>query len=109
MGTRCERCATVWMPPRPVCGNDGNITEWVELSQHGTLAASALSTHGTGLEAMEPLALGYVALEGATTLLLQQIRNFQSPEDLFPGLAVKVVWSQAPVAHPMETFWFEPC
>lgn len=107
MGTRCEQCATVWMPPRPVCGNDGSVTRWVEVAHRGTLVAAVVNSPGSGPDG-EPLVLGYAALEGATTLLLQRIRQVQNASELVPGLRLKVVWSQAPVAHPMETFWFEP-
>ena len=107
MGTHCEQCDTVWMPPRPVCGNDGSVTRWVEVAQQGTLVAAVVNSHGYGSDG-ESLVLGYAALEGATTLLLQRIRKVQNVSELLPGLTLKVVWSEAPVAHPMETFWFEP-
>ena len=109
MGTRCPRCGTVWMPPRATCGNDLEITQWTELSGLGTLAVASRSaytlTTGGG---EDDLVLGYVALEGADTLLLQRIRNFGDPDRLIAGLALKAVWADGPVAHPMESFWFEP-
>jgi len=109
MATRCPRCGTVWMPPRPACGNDLAVTEWVELSGRGTLAAATecaytLTTGG----GKDRLVLGYVALEGASTLLLQQIRNYGHAGRLPAGLPVRVVWADGPVTHPMELFWFEP-
>jgi len=109
MATRCPRCGTVWMPPRPACGNDLAVTEWVELSGRGTLAAATecaytLTTGG----GKDRLVLGYVALEGASTLLLQQIRNYGHAGRLTAGLPVRVVWADGPVTHPMELFWFEP-
>lgn len=107
MGTRCEHCDAVWMPPRPVCGNDGLVTRWVEVGQQGTLVAAVANTHRAGSEG-DPLIWGYAALEGATTLLLQRIRKVRSSSELVPGLRLKVVWSQTPAPHPMETFWFEP-
>ena len=109
MGTRCPRCGTVWMPPRATCGNDLDITHWTELPGRGTLAVASLSAYTltTGGGESE-LVLGYVALDGADTLLLQQIRNYGSPDRLEEGLAVKAVWADGPVSHPMEAFWFEP-
>lgn len=109
LGTRCPRCATVWMPPRAACGNDLAVTEWVELPGHGTLAAATrcaytLTTGG----GRDELVLGYVALEGASTLLLQQLRNYGDPGRLRAGLPVRVAWADGPVRHPMELFWFEP-
>jgi uncharacterized OB-fold protein len=109
MATRCPRCGSVWMPPRPACGNDLAVTEWVELPGRGTLAAATecaytLTTGGGAAR----LALGYVALDGASTLLLQQIRNYGDAQRLIAGLPMRVVWADGPVGHPMELFWFEP-
>ena len=108
MGTRCGRCDTVWMPPRPVCGNDGCVTKWVEVSQHGVLVAATVSAHDMNAEDQKPTVLGYAALDGVTTLLFQRIRNFQNTDDLVAGLPLRVVWSTSAVSHPMESFWFEP-
>ena len=97
------------MPPRAVCPEDLHITEWVELSGKGTLEIATTSaytlTTGGG---EDELVLGYVALAGASTRLLQQIRNFGDPSRLRPGLPVRAVWSEEGVEHPMQAFWFEP-
>lgn len=108
MATRCPRCATVWMPPRPACGHDLAVTEWMELSGRGRLAAAVESTvTARPGEPAGAYVLGYVALEGASTLLLQRIRAAASVP-LAAGLPLRVAWAEAPVAHPMELFWFEP-
>jgi uncharacterized OB-fold protein len=109
VATRCPRCETVWMPPRPACGNDLAVTEWIEVPGRGTLAAATecaytLTTGG----GQSRLCLGYVRLEGVSTLLLQQIRNYEDPRRLVAGLPVRAVWADEPVHHPMELFWFEP-
>jgi uncharacterized OB-fold protein len=109
LATRCPRCGTVWMPPRAACGHDLAVTEWLELPGRGTLAAATecaytLTTGG----GRDRLVLGYVELEGASTLLLHQIRNYGDPARLVAGLPMRVAWADGPVAHPMELFWFEP-
>lgn len=109
MATRCPRCATVWMPPRPACGNDLAVTEWVELPGRGTLAAATECAYTlTSGDGTDRLVLGYVRLDGASTLLLQQIRNYGDSRRLTAGLPLRVAWADGPVAHPMELFWFEP-
>ncbi len=109
MATRCPKCAKTWMPPRVHCGDDLTITEWVELPGTGVLEAASLSAYtlktGGG---DDQLILGYVTLEGADTAILQQIRNCDDPKQLKPGVAMKVAWSNEPVDHPMQLFWFEP-
>jgi uncharacterized OB-fold protein len=108
LGTACPSCGSVWLPPRPVCPDDLAITNWVELGRHGRLVVGSLSAYTLKTAGGErQLMLGYVEVEGATSLLLQQIRNLGDRE-LVHGLALKLVWSDKPVDHPMELFWFEP-
>lgn len=108
LATRCPTCKTVWMPPRPVCGNDLAVTQWTELSGRGTLAVGSLSAYSlTAAGAGTQLMFGYIALDGASTMLFQQLRNVD-PDALVTGLPVKAVWNDAPVDHPMRLFWFEP-
>lgn len=102
LATRCPHCGTTWMPPRAVCGHDRTITEWVELSGRATLAAATVCGPQLG-----GTTLGYVALEGATTLLFHPLRHV-APGALIAGLPLKIVWSADPVDHPMQSFWFEP-
>jgi len=126
LATRCPSCGHVWMPPRPFCGNDGALTDWIELSGRGTLAAATACSYSlqgpitatagqaeaagqatVGSEGA-PMVLGYVALEGASTLLLQRIKGHGDVKRLVAGLALAVAWADSPVDHPMELFWFEP-
>lgn len=108
LGTACPTCGQVWLPPRPVCPDDLAVTTWHELPQRGRLAVGSLSAYTLKTSGGErQLMLGYVEVEDASTLLLQQIRNL-GEHALEPGLALKVVWSDEPVEHPMELFWFEP-
>ena len=108
LGTACPTCGQVWLPPRPLCPDDLSVTDWIELAQRGRLAVGSLSAYTLKTAGGErQLMLGYVEVEGASSLLLQQIRNL-GDHALEPGLPLKVVWSEAPVEHPMELFWFEP-
>lgn len=108
MGTRCTKCGKVWMPPRVHCGDDLAICEWHDLPGEGVLEAASVSaytlTTGGGADT---LILGYVTLDGASTAMLQQVRNCD-PAQLKPGLRMRVVWAETPVEHPMQLFWFEP-
>ena len=109
LATRCGACGKTWMPPRVHCGDDLTITEWMELPGEGTLVAASHSAYTLKTGGGEDnLVLGYVKLDGADTAVLQQIRNFGDVDDLQPGRAMKAVWADGPVGHPMQLFWFEP-
>ncbi|UCC74427.1 MAG: Zn-ribbon domain-containing OB-fold protein [Gemmatimonadota bacterium] len=108
LATRCERCGRVWLPPRPVCPNDLQVTRWTELSGKGTLESWTLCPRAphyarTG----EPYLLAYVALEGVSTLFLHQLRGV-GPDALQHGMELHAVFGNEPVDHPLERFWFEP-
>jgi uncharacterized OB-fold protein len=108
LATRCERCGRVWLPPRPVCPEDLCVTHWTELSGKGTLESWTLcprTPHYARTE--EPYLLSYVALEGASTLFLHQLRGAE-PDTLQCGMEVEAVFGDEPVDHPLELFWFEP-
>ena len=108
LATRCPKCNAVWMPPRPVCGNDLTITQWTDLSGRGTLAVGSVSPYSlTAADEKSRQMFGYIALDGASTLLFHQLRKVE-PDGLVAGLPVKAVWSEDPVDHPMQLFWFEP-
>lgn len=108
LATRCPKCDAVWMPPRPVCGNDMTITAWTELSGRGVLAVGSVTPYSVaGSDEKARQMFGYIALDGASTLLFHRLRNVD-PEALVAGLPVKVVWSDVAVDHPMQLFWFEP-
>ena len=77
----------------------------MELPGHGVLVAASLSAYTLKTGGGEDtLVLGYVKLDGADTAMLQQIRNCGDPGRLEPGLAVKAVWTQEPVDHPMQSY-----
>lgn len=108
MATECPRCGAVWLPPRVICPEDQAVAEWREMPTVGRLAAAVSSAYTRGGASDEPLVLGYVEIDGATSLLLHQIRNFGDVARLTAGAPMKVAWAEQPVAHPMELFWFEP-
>ena len=108
MGTRCSKCSGVWVPPRVICPDDQTVTDWIELPGHGYLEAFIVSAYTLGTDGgAENLVLGYVKLSGATTALLQQLKNVSS-SDLVSGMPLRIVWADEVVEHPMELFWFEP-
>lgn len=108
LATRCPSCSSVWLPPRAVCPEDLAVTAWVELSGLGTLASWTVCPHAPVYAGTEsPYILAYVALDGARSLFMHQLRNVE-PETLRHGQGVQAVFSQGPAGHPLHRFWFEP-
>jgi uncharacterized OB-fold protein len=108
LATRCPSCSSVWLPPRAVCPEDLTVTAWTELSGMGTLTSWTVCPQVPAHAHTEaPYILAYVALDGARTLFLHQLRN-ADPNTLYYGQRVLAVFTQGPTGHPLQRFWFEP-
>ncbi len=96
---RCERCGTMYLPPRPVCGDCYlPLNDWVEVAQAGTVEAFTIAHHAivdpiTGEKRKTPAAFALVKLDGAST----SIQGWIIEEDfskLAIGRRVKAVWKE---------------
>lgn len=70
MGTQCNRCQRVYLPPRPICIECfSSDLRWTELSGRGTLKAFTSITVGptfmieSGYDRKNPYCCGVVSLE----------------------------------------------
>lgn len=108
-GSECPKCGQVWMPPRPVCPDDLTITTWKQLSGRGALHSFSVSHARIASFPFEtPYVVAYIALDGASTLCLYQLRNYGDVDQITLGMRVKVAYSTTPAAHPLWSVWFEP-
>lgn len=106
--TKCPVCSAVYMPPRAVCPQDLQVTEWLELSGKGTLASWTVCPYPPSYVATEtPYILAYIRLEGTESLFLHQLRKV-APEQLYHGLELKAVFGTVATKHPLDYIWFEP-
>ena len=107
--TECPKCGQVWMPPRPICPDDLSVTRWKLLTGNGLLYSFSVS-HAkiASFPFASPYVLAYVALDGATTLCLHQLKNFGDIKDIRIGMHVRTAYAEQPVAHPLWLMWFEP-
>jgi len=96
---RCRGCKTVYLPPRPVCGDCYlPLNDWVEVAQAGTVEAFTIVHHAivdpiTGEKRKTPAAFALVQLDGAST----SIQGWIIEEDfskLAIGCRVKAVWKE---------------
>ena len=69
MGTRCPACNLVYVPARSVCRDCfGQLTEWVEVSRHGTLLTYTVAYEPNPVRpSSPPITYGIVQLDGADT------------------------------------------
>jgi uncharacterized OB-fold protein len=108
--TRCPKCGKIWTPPRPVCPDHLEITEWIQLSGKGRLAGFSVIHYAPAQASWlkPPYVFAYVQLDGADTLFAHLLQNYDDLADLRMGMPVKVVYNKGPVDHPLLLMGFEP-
>jgi hypothetical protein len=89
MGSRCPQCARVLVPARGFCDACFvETTDWVQVSSHGTLETfTILTTSFPGLPE-PPLVVGYVALDGASTAVLNFVEGIDLTDPDAAGAAL---------------------
>jgi uncharacterized OB-fold protein len=93
MGTRCPTCNLVYVPARSVCRDCfGQLSEWVEVSQQGTLLTYTVACESNPVQPWEPpVAYGIVQLDGADTGFVHMLGEVD-PEQLKVGMKVRAVF-----------------
>ena len=111
MGTRCPTCNLVYVPARSVCRDCfGKLSEWVEVSQKGTLLTYAVAYQPNPVQPWEPpVAYGIVQLDGADTGFVHMLREVD-PGQLKVGMKVKAVFKvkQERQASILDIKYFKP-
>jgi uncharacterized OB-fold protein len=98
MGTRCESCGAVFLPPRPICLEcHSSQMEWVEFSGKGKLtgftivhiAPTAMIEAGYGRD--NPYCAGIVQLEDGPAISAQILGvDVNQPDEIVPGMALEL-------------------
>ncbi|MCO6449890.1 MAG: Zn-ribbon domain-containing OB-fold protein [Caldilineales bacterium] len=96
MGSRCQTCGSVFLPPRPLCSNCyGEKMEWVDMGESGTLVAftvvhiapTAMIEAGYGRD--NPYVTGIVTLDSGPSISAQIIGvDAKHPETIVIGSPV---------------------
>jgi len=111
MGTRCPTCNLVYVPARSVCRDCfGKLSEWVEVSQKGTLLTYAVAYQPNPVQPLEPpVAYGIVQLDGADTGFVHMLGEVD-PGQLKVGMKVKAVFKvkQERQASILDIKYFKP-
>jgi uncharacterized OB-fold protein len=111
MGTRCPTCNLVYVPARSVCRDCfGQLSEWVEVSQQGTLLTYAVAYQGNAVQPSAlPITYGIVQLDGADTGFVHMLGEV-APAQLKVGMKVKAVFKvkKDRVASILDIKYFKP-
>lgn len=98
-GVRCPSCASVLVPPRPVCEKCYVHTQqWVDLPDTGVVqGCSVVHIEFVGQRVPPPYVYAEIMLDGASTRLIHTVGGL-SAEDaraggVRPGSRVRAVWS----------------
>ena len=100
LGTRCEVCDKVLVPPRPVCGLcSGRTAEWVEVGPGGvitgyTVVEVPFIDPMTGIRRPIPYGFAFVRLDGADTNIYHFL-NESRHDKISIGMRITAVFKQA--------------
>ncbi|NPV13390.1 Zn-ribbon domain-containing OB-fold protein [candidate division WOR-3 bacterium] len=94
-GTKCERCGIVFVPGRIFCERClERLDNWVTVGPTGTLESWTVVYVGLdGKRLKQPVLVGLIKLDGASTCLVHYLGNVK-PEEICFGMRV------APVLKP---------
>jgi hypothetical protein len=112
LGTRCNACNLVFLPPRPDCSECWQKTEWVELPHHGKVATFAVVDYpGEGfIEDLQsvnsklPCVIVYVEIEGVDTKLMSRLEDCD-PKDVSIGMEVEARFVENPNQNCLDIYW----
>jgi len=109
MGTRCERCDRVFVPPRktcPTCFTENKA--WTAVSDEGTVTAFTVARRQlAAIPQPVPVVLALIRLDGADTALLHTIGRVD-PDRVSIGMRVRARFSRDAGATMAAISHFEP-
>ncbi|MCB2149184.1 MAG: Zn-ribbon domain-containing OB-fold protein [Deltaproteobacteria bacterium] len=109
MGTRCNHCARVTVPPRktcPTCFTENQT--WTAVSDQGTVVAFSVARRQlAALVKKVPVIFALIRLDGADTALLHTISQVD-PAEVTIGMRVRACFSKDAGATIMAISHFVP-
>ena len=112
MGSRCQRCQALYLPPRPICVKcAGSDMAWAEIEGRGRLAAFTCISVGPafmsaeGYDRNNPYCSGVVELEGSVRLDARiEGVDTRNPETIKVGTPVVAEFLHRGEGDDMRTF-----
>lgn len=109
LGTRCPKCAKVFVPPRKTCGQCFCADmEWKQVGPQGVLVTYTIPRYREPTHPLEqPFGHAIVKLDGADTGLAHVIAEFE-PEKLRSGMRVEAVFREERQGNVLDIHHFKP-
>jgi len=109
MGTKCAKCARVFVPPRKTCPSCFIPNEqWVTLSPEGELISFTVARKQlAALPRKAPVIFGLVKLDGADTALLHMLGEMD-PADVKIGMRVCAKFAENRKGGITDIEYFKP-
>jgi len=112
MGSRCKKCGSLFLPPRPICTECYNSEmEWVEMKGKGNLAAFSCIHVGPpwmveqGYDRKHPYCSGVVKLEEGVSIDARiEGVDASRPETIKIGMPLAVTYLHRGEGEQMNTF-----
>ena len=109
LGMRCPACNRVYVPARSTCQDCFEpISEWVEVSNQGTLQTYTVVHEKNPCQPMEPpVVYGIVQLDGADNGFVHMLGGL-AIEDLHIGMRVQAVFKKERTGSILDIRYFKP-
>ncbi|MBF0120475.1 MAG: Zn-ribbon domain-containing OB-fold protein [Desulfobacterales bacterium] len=109
MGTKCDKCSKVYVPPRKICPFCFKENQaWVELSDEGILLSyTIVRKQLASLPKKVPVIYGLIKLDGADTGLLHFIDEVL-PKDIKIGMRLKACFLEERAGKIQDIGYFKP-
>jgi hypothetical protein len=112
MGSKCKKCATVYLPPRPLCTKCFSVDmEWVEMKGKGKLVAYTVIAVGPtlmieeGYNRKNPYCSGIVQLEEGPRISARILGvDVRRPDSIKIGIPMQVEYLERGAGEHRRTF-----
>jgi uncharacterized OB-fold protein len=106
IANKCEKCGTVFLPPRKVCGDCFvKISKYVTLSNSGMLKNFTITPYKISerrkRKSRSKTIVGLIQIKGADTAIALPIVEAE-PDDLEIGMKMQIVWKEKPTGQPLD-------
>lgn len=110
-GNKCPRCEKILVPPRTFCPEcDGDMDEWVEVSQKGKVVTWTLANYQFyGAPVKPPFIGALIRLDGCDCDFLHLLGglDLEDPSAVKRGSEVHALWSEQKNGHMLDIKYFK--